>query len=106
MGHRPRPARPDSAVACPINTSGGLISKGHPVGATGIIQLHELVLQLRGEAGQRQVSGARIALAENRGGFWESRRPRRPCPCSKNPRPDGMWAHELILLRCSLVEIR
>lgn len=54
----------------PINTSGGLVSKGHPVGATGIIQLHELVLQLRGEAGQREVSGARIAVAENRGGFW------------------------------------
>lgn len=54
----------------PINTSGGLVSKGHPVGATGIIQLQELVLQLRGEAGQRQVSGARIAVAENGGGFW------------------------------------
>ncbi|MGY4353437.1 acetyl-CoA acyltransferase [Bradyrhizobium sp. GM7.3] len=54
----------------PINVSGGLVSKGHPVGATGIIQLHELVQQLRGEAGQRQVSGARIAVAENGGGFW------------------------------------
>jgi acetyl-CoA acetyltransferase len=54
----------------PINTSGGLVSKGHPIGATGVIQLHELTLQLRGEAGRRQVPGARIAVAENGGGFW------------------------------------
>ncbi len=53
----------------PVNTSGGLISKGHPIGATGAIQLHELVLQLRGEAGERQVEGARVAVAENGGGF-------------------------------------
>ncbi len=52
----------------PMNTSGGLISKGHPIGATGISQLAELVEQLRGEAGQRQVSGAEIGLAENGGG--------------------------------------
>ncbi len=54
----------------PINPSGGLVSKGHPVGATGIVQLHELVMQLRGEAGPRQVAGARLALAENGGGLW------------------------------------
>ncbi len=54
----------------PINPSGGLVSKGHPVGATGIVQLHELVMQLRGEAGSRQVAGARLALAENGGGLW------------------------------------
>jgi len=54
---------------CPVNTSGGLVSKGHPIAATGIIQLHELVTQLRGEAGARQVQGARIAVAENGGGF-------------------------------------
>jgi acetyl-CoA acetyltransferase len=54
----------------PVNVSGGLVSKGHPVGATGLIQLHELVTQLRGEAGRRQVDGARIAVAENGGGFW------------------------------------
>ncbi len=54
----------------PVNTSGGLVSKGHPIGATGVIQLHELVTQLRGEAGARQVEGARIGLAENGGGFW------------------------------------
>ncbi|KKC26186.1 thiolase family protein [Sphingomonas sp. SRS2] len=53
----------------PINSSGGLLSKGHPIGATGAIQLVELVEQLRGEAGERQVEGARIGLAENGGGF-------------------------------------
>lgn len=54
--------------AVPVNTSGGLESKGHPIGATGIGQIHELVMQLRGEAGPRQVDGARLALAENGGG--------------------------------------
>ena len=53
----------------PVNPSGGLVSKGHPVGATGIAQLFELTIQLRGDAGARQVEGARIALAENGGGF-------------------------------------
>lgn len=52
----------------PINPSGGLESKGHPVGATGAGQIAELVWQLRGEADGRQVEGARIALAENGGG--------------------------------------
>lgn len=52
----------------PVNTSGGLVSKGHPVGATGLSMTNELVVQLRGEAGERQVEGARIALAENGGG--------------------------------------
>lgn len=52
----------------PINTSGGLQSKGHPLGATGIGQLYELVTQLRGEAGKRQVAGARHAIQENGGG--------------------------------------
>jgi acetyl-CoA acyltransferase len=52
----------------PVNTSGGLESRGHPVGASGLAQVHELVTQLRGEAGPRQVEGARIALAENGGG--------------------------------------
>ncbi len=54
----------------PVNPSGGLVSKGHPVGATGLIQLYELATQLRHEAGARQVEGARFALAENGGGFW------------------------------------
>lgn len=53
----------------PINVSGGLLSKGHPIGATGAIQLFELVTQLRGEAGERQADGVRIGLAENGGGF-------------------------------------
>lgn len=53
----------------PINPSGGLESKGHPIGATGLGQVFELVTQLRGEAGARQVPGARIALAENGGGL-------------------------------------
>ena len=53
----------------PINTSGGLESKGHPLGATGIGQLYELVTQLRGEAGARQVAGARHAIQENGGGL-------------------------------------
>lgn len=53
----------------PINPSGGLESKGHPLGATGIAQLFELVTQLRGEAGQRQVPGARHAIQENGGGM-------------------------------------
>lgn len=52
----------------PVNVSGGLKSKGHPVGATGIAQIIELVEQLRGEAGQRQVANARIGLAQNMGG--------------------------------------
>ncbi len=53
----------------PINPSGGLESKGHPLGATGIGQLCELVTQLRGEAGARQVEGARHAIQENGGGM-------------------------------------
>lgn len=52
----------------PINVSGGLVSKGHPVGATGLSMIAELVEQLRGEAGERQVSRATRALAENGGG--------------------------------------
>lgn len=52
----------------PINVSGGLKSKGHPVGATGLAQIVELVEQLRGESGQRQVKNARVGLAQNMGG--------------------------------------
>jgi len=52
----------------PINPSGGLISRGHPIGASGLAQVHELVTQLRGNAGKRQVNNARLALAENGGG--------------------------------------
>jgi len=53
----------------PVNPSGGLESKGHPLGATGIGQLYELVVQLRGEAGARQVDDARHAIQENGGGL-------------------------------------
>ena len=53
----------------PVNTSGGLLSKGHVIGATGISQIIELVRQLRGQAGRRQVEGARVALQHNGGGF-------------------------------------
>jgi len=56
----------------PINVSGGLESKGHPIGATGLMQIGELTQQLRGRAGQRQVAGARVALAENGGGFIDN----------------------------------
>ena len=52
----------------PVNTSGGLECKGHPIGATGLGQIYELVAQLRGEANGRQVDGARIAVAQNGGG--------------------------------------
>ena len=54
--------------ALPVNVSGGLVSKGHPVGATGLSMVHEVCLQLRGEAGPRQVKDARIGLVENGGG--------------------------------------
>ena len=52
----------------PVNPSGGLESRGHPIGASGLAQIHELVTQLRGAAGPRQVSGAKLAIAENGGG--------------------------------------
>ncbi len=52
----------------PVNSSGGLKSKGHPVGATGVAQVVEIVSQLRGEAGDRQVDGAKIGMAQNMGG--------------------------------------
>jgi len=52
----------------PVNTSGGLKSKGHPVGATGIAQVVEVYKQLRGEAGERQVKDARIGMTQNMGG--------------------------------------
>lgn len=52
----------------PVNPSGGLLRKGHPVGATGLAQVTELTEQLRGQSGARQVAGARVALAQNGGG--------------------------------------
>ncbi len=53
----------------PVNTSGGLESRGHPVAATGAAQVVEIVTQLRGEAGERQVPHARIGICENAGGY-------------------------------------
>jgi acetyl-CoA acetyltransferase len=58
--------------SCVVNPSGGLLSKGHPIGATGCGQIVELADQLRGRCGERQVVGARVALAENGGGFLGS----------------------------------
>lgn len=52
-----------------VNPSGGLESRGHPLAATGLAQVHELVTQLRGEAGARQVAGARVGLAHCEGGM-------------------------------------
>ena len=53
----------------PVNPSGGLLAKGHPVGATGTAQIAEIFWQLRGEAGKRQVEGAKVGLTENGGGM-------------------------------------
>jgi acetyl-CoA acetyltransferase len=55
----------------PVNTSGGLLAKGHPVGATGIAQIVEVVEQLQGRAGARQVQGAKVGLTQNAGGVLE-----------------------------------
>lgn len=56
----------------PVNTSGGLISRGHPIGATGVAQVVEIVEQLRGHSGQRQVEGALVGLTQNSGGhMWD-----------------------------------
>jgi acetyl-CoA acetyltransferase len=52
----------------PCNPSGGLLRKGHPVGATGLAQITELVEQIRGLSGARQVEGARVGMAQNGGG--------------------------------------
>jgi acetyl-CoA C-acetyltransferase len=52
----------------PVNTSGGLKSKGHPVGATGVAQAIEIVKQLREEAGERQLKNPKVGLAQNMGG--------------------------------------
>ena len=54
----------------PVNPSGGLCSRGHPVGATGLLQIAELVWQMRGEAGERQIEARpKVALAQNQGGL-------------------------------------
>jgi acetyl-CoA acetyltransferase len=56
----------------PVNTSGGLLARGHPIGATGLAQIVEAVVQVRGTAGDRQVPGARVALTQNAGGWHSS----------------------------------
>ena len=74
-GERPELLRSGATTlggVVPVNPSGGLLSKGHPVGATGVAQLVELADQLRGRCGERQVEGAKIALAENGGGYLEN----------------------------------
>jgi len=53
----------------PVNTGGGLLARGHPIGATGLAQIVEIVQQLRGDAGRRQVPDARIGLTQNAGGW-------------------------------------
>ena len=52
----------------PVNTSGGLKAKGHPISATGVSQIYEIVKQMRNECGERQVSDVKYALAQNIGG--------------------------------------
>ena len=72
IGDGPRLIRDGDAVLGgrrPVNSSGGLLAKGHPIGATGLAQVFEAVTQLRGEAGARQVEGARTALTQNGGGW-------------------------------------
>jgi acetyl-CoA acetyltransferase len=53
---------PDRSGSIPVNVSGGLLSKGHPIGATGVANLYEVVTHLRGEAGDRQIENARVGL--------------------------------------------
>jgi acetyl-CoA acetyltransferase len=63
--------RSSLAGATAVNTGGGLLSRGHPLGATGVVQVVELVAQLRGETGVNQVKGAQVAVAHSTGGgIW------------------------------------
>ena len=66
----PRLENGEAAIdgSTPVNTSGGLKSKGHPVGATGVAQIVEITEQLTGQSGERQLEGARRGLAQNMGG--------------------------------------
>lgn len=66
-----REGQTDLGGKVPVNPSGGLVAKGHPVGATGCAQIVELADQLRGRCGARQVEGAKVALAQNGGGWIE-----------------------------------
>jgi acetyl-CoA acetyltransferase len=67
--HLVRQGKTDLGGQTPVNVSGGLLSRGHPLGATGCAQVVELCHQLRGEAGLRQVKNARVGLAINGGGW-------------------------------------
>jgi acetyl-CoA acyltransferase len=71
-GGGPAAERGETALGgrVPVNPSGGLEAKGHPIGATGLAQIHEMTLHLRGQAGARQVDNARLAIAENGGGLY------------------------------------
>lgn len=69
--HLVREGRTDLGGSTPVNASGGLLSRGHPLGATGCAQVVELCVQMRGEAGQRQVKNARVGLAVNGGGWLD-----------------------------------
>jgi acetyl-CoA acetyltransferase len=53
----------DRSGSTPVNVSGGLLSKGHPIGASGVVNLYEITAHLRGEAGDRQIDGAKVGLA-------------------------------------------
>lgn len=67
-GHYAKSGRTALGGQLPVNPSGGLLSRGHPLGATGVAQVVEVAWQLRGEAGGRQVDGARVGLVETMGG--------------------------------------
>lgn len=69
--HLVRRGETDLGGAWPVNVSGGLLSRGHPLGATGCAQVVELVVQLRGQAGARQVQNAQVGLAVNGGGWLD-----------------------------------
>jgi acetyl-CoA acyltransferase len=69
--HWVRDGRTELGGTTPVNTSGGLLSRGHPLGATGCAQVVELCVQMRGEAGRRQVKNARVGLAINGGGWLD-----------------------------------
>lgn len=71
VGHFVETGRTAIDGTIPVNPSGGLSSRGHPVGATGLAQIAELTWQLRGDAGARQVRAPRIALAQNSGGWLQ-----------------------------------
>lgn len=69
--HLVRDGRTELGGATPVNASGGLLSRGHPLGATGCAQVVELCVQIRGEAGRRQVEDAQVGLAINGGGWLD-----------------------------------